>query len=58
MLTLNVYLPAEQRFAFEFRDPSWHTPEIYDLLRTYQVAFCQFDLDGFQSPAEITTDVV
>ena len=42
------HLPAEQRFAIEFRDPSWHTPEIYDLLRTYQVAFCQFDLGGFQ----------
>jgi len=52
------HLPAEQRFAFEFRDSSWHTPEIYNLLRTYQVTFCQFDLGGFQSPAEITTDMV
>lgn len=28
------------------------------MLSTYQVAFCQFDLGGFQSPAEMTTDVV
>jgi len=52
------HLPAEHRFTFEFRDPSWHRPEIYDLLSSYQVAFCQFDLGGFQSPAAMTADMV
>jgi uncharacterized protein YecE (DUF72 family) len=51
-------LPRKQRFAFEFRDLSWHVPEIYECLNRYDAAFCQFDLGGFQSPCEITADFV
>ena len=43
-------------YAFEFRDPSWHTSEIYDLLTSNNIAFCIYDLAGFQSPREITAD--
>lgn len=49
-------LPRTHRYAFEFRDPSWNAPIIYDQLRKYKAAYCIFDLAGFQSPLEVTTD--
>jgi uncharacterized protein YecE (DUF72 family) len=49
-------LPRGHRYAFEFRDPSWHVPEVYALLRRHRAAFCIYDLAGFQSPLEITSD--
>jgi uncharacterized protein YecE (DUF72 family) len=49
-------LPRKHRYAFEFRDPSWHTQRIYDLLRQFNAAFCIFDLAGFHSPREITAN--
>lgn len=44
------------RYAFEFRDPSWHSSEIYGQLAASDCAFCIYDLGGFLSPLEITTD--
>ena len=49
-------LPRRHRYAFEFRDPSWSNPKLFQLLRKYKVAYCPFDLAGYQSPIEITTD--
>ncbi|MCL5979137.1 MAG: DUF72 domain-containing protein [Gammaproteobacteria bacterium] len=49
-------LPPGHRYAFEMRDPSWHHPEVYALLRAHNAAFCIFDLAGFQSPLELTAD--
>ncbi len=54
--TLLTLLPRKPLYAFEFRDPSWHTPGIYAILRRHNAAFCAFDLAGFQSPVEITAD--
>ncbi len=51
-------LPRHHRYGFEFRDPSWHTEEIYSLLKEHNAAFCQFDLAGFQSPDPLTADFV
>ena len=51
-------LPRDLRYSMEFRDPSWHTPQVYDLLAQRDVAFCQFHLDGFLSPPTVTTDLV
>ena len=51
-------LPPHHRYAFEFRDPAWHTVEVYDLLRLHRVAFCVYQLAGFVSPFEITADFV
>ena len=51
-------LPDDLRFAMEFRDPSWHLPEIGALLQAHNVAFCQFDLAGFTSPVLVTTDLI
>jgi uncharacterized protein YecE (DUF72 family) len=50
-------LPQWHRYAFEFRDRSWDTPEILQLLRTRNAAYCQYHLAGYQSPPEITADI-
>jgi uncharacterized protein YecE (DUF72 family) len=49
-------LPPYHRYTFEFRNATWNTPEIYALLAKHNAAYCIFDLAGFQSPIEITTD--
>jgi uncharacterized protein YecE (DUF72 family) len=49
-------LPRKHRYAFELRDSRWHNRAIYALLRRYNVAFCIYELAGFQSPGEITAD--
>lgn len=49
-------LPEDQRYAFEFRDPSWFDDKNYELLRNYGSSFCVYDLDGKTSPKEITAD--
>jgi uncharacterized protein YecE (DUF72 family) len=49
-------LPRDHRYAFEFRETSWVTPEIYRLLRRFNAAFCIYELAGYQSPLEITAD--
>ena len=51
-------LPREQRFAFEFRDPSWHNHTVYELLAEHNTAFCIFELAGFLSPFTCTADFV
>lgn len=51
-------LPQDLRFAMEFRDHSWHCPEVWDLLAEYDVAWCQYDLQGFLAPERVTTDMV
>lgn len=32
--------------AIEFRDPSWYTDAVFDLLRTYAIALCLHDMHG------------
>jgi uncharacterized protein YecE (DUF72 family) len=49
-------LPQKHRCAFEFRNPTWHDETTYELLRRHNAAFCIYELAGFQSPIEITTD--
>jgi uncharacterized protein YecE (DUF72 family) len=51
-------LPADQRYAFEFRDPSWFEEKNYALLRAHGAAFCVYDLDGRTSPKQVTADFV
>jgi uncharacterized protein YecE (DUF72 family) len=49
-------LPREHRYAFEFRELSWMTPEVNRLLRRYNAAFCIYELAGYHSPCHITAD--
>jgi len=51
-------LPRDHRYAFEFRDPSWHQETIYQLLQEHQAAFCLFELGTLKSPWIITADFV
>jgi uncharacterized protein YecE (DUF72 family) len=49
-------LPPRHRYAFEFRNPTWHVPEVLALLRRHNAAFCIFEIGGFRSPLEVTAD--
>jgi uncharacterized protein YecE (DUF72 family) len=49
-------LPPKHRYAFEFREPSWLTERVYQVLRRFNAALCVYELAGFQSPIEITAD--
>ncbi|MGE5323975.1 MAG: DUF72 domain-containing protein [Actinomycetota bacterium] len=49
-------LPGEHRYAFEFRELSWITPEICRILRKFNAAFCIYELAGYQTPLEVTAD--
>ena len=51
-------LPAGHRFAFEFRDPTWFVPVVYDLLAHRNAALCIYDLAGTLSPLEVTADFI
>jgi uncharacterized protein YecE (DUF72 family) len=49
-------LPRSGRYAFEFRNPTWHTEAVYQLLKKFNAAFCAWDLAGQGSPIQITSD--
>jgi uncharacterized protein YecE (DUF72 family) len=49
-------LPTAHRYAFEFRNATWHSPAIYELLARHNMAYCAFHLAGEHSPVEITAD--
>jgi uncharacterized protein YecE (DUF72 family) len=51
-------LSRDYRYAFEFRDASWLNPRCYELLSRYGASLCLYELDGFRSPRELTTDFV
>lgn len=51
-------LPRGRRFAFEFRDPSWHDDSVYDVLVEYNAAFCPFELAALACPRVVTADFV
>jgi uncharacterized protein YecE (DUF72 family) len=51
-------LPAKHRYAFEFRDPTWLNDRAFALLGQHNAAVCIYDLAGFRSPLEITTDFI
>jgi len=51
-------LPGGNRYALEFRDPSWLTLEAYRILADHGAAFCIYEFAGFLSPKEITADFV
>ena len=49
-------LPREHKYAFEFREPSWHCAEVLTILRRYNAAYCIYELAGFSTRNEITAD--
>lgn len=51
-------LPADHRHTIEFRDQSWLTEDVYQLLEDYGVALCFYDFKAFRSPEVVTSDFV
>jgi uncharacterized protein YecE (DUF72 family) len=49
-------LPPQHQYAFEFREPTWNTENVYTILRRYNAAYCVYELAGFQSPILCTTN--
>jgi uncharacterized protein YecE (DUF72 family) len=49
-------LPPQHRYAFEFRESSWHTESVYEILRRYNAAYCIYELAGFHSPILCTAN--
>jgi len=50
-------LPPGHRYAFEFRDASWHVDAVLELLREHEAAWCIWDMGGERSPLHVTTDL-
>ena len=51
-------LPGDIRYAFEFRNKSWWTDEVYRLLEKHGVALCLAESDKFEVPQVITAGFV
>jgi len=53
---LLAQLPPGQRFAFEFRHPSWLSDDVYDRLRAGNAALCIADSEKATTPFVATAD--
>ncbi len=49
-------LPADLRCAFEFRHESWFADDVYELLKTRNVALCVADTEEGTTPIVATAD--
>ena len=49
-------LPQGHKYALEFRDLTWCVPQVYELLRRHNVAFCIHDWREMPWPRELTAD--
>lgn len=49
-------LPRYHRYTFEFREPSWNNPQVLEILRRHNAAYCVYELAGYLSPLEVTAD--
>jgi len=49
-------LPGEHQYTLEIRDETWLIPEVYEVLRRHNVAFCVHDFADMKVPKEITAD--
>jgi uncharacterized protein YecE (DUF72 family) len=51
-------LPLNQRFVFEFRNKTWYSGEVYQVLKENNLGFCIHDHLDAPSPEVITADFV
>jgi uncharacterized protein YecE (DUF72 family) len=51
-------LPKDIRFAFEFRNASWLTDEVYERLTARNIALCLAESDKLEVPKVFTADFV
>ncbi len=50
--------PRELRVSFEFRNPSWFTDEVYEILRRHETALCLAERDEMTTPEVRTANLV
>jgi uncharacterized protein YecE (DUF72 family) len=53
---LAILPQKDHGYVCEFRDWTWYTPVVFNLLRKYNVALCIHDLHGQRTPIELTAD--
>lgn len=51
-------LPAKFNYTMEFRDRSWINKTTASILNDHNIAFCIYELGGFESPHIVTADFV
>jgi len=51
-------LPKDLKYAFEFRNASWMTEEVYGLLEKHGVALCLAESEKFEVPKVVTAPFV
>jgi uncharacterized protein YecE (DUF72 family) len=51
-------LPSGWRYAFEFRDESWFSSDVFETLSRHNAAFCAYELSGRRSPIEPTANFI
>jgi len=51
-------LPGSYRHAVEFRDPSWYTEDVFDILRKHRVAHVALSSGGMPMNLSVTTDFI
>lgn len=51
-------LPKGYRYVFEFRNHTWYTKEVNQILLKHNIAFCIYELAGHISPLTITADFI
>jgi uncharacterized protein YecE (DUF72 family) len=56
--TFLTMLPASYRYTFEFRNDTWQTEEVFDILKKHKAALCIYELAGNMSPIEVTANFV
>ncbi len=51
-------IPKGITSVFEFRDPSWFNPEVYEILKKNKLSFCIYSMPGIECPHIATSNVV
>jgi len=51
-------LPGDLRYAFEFRQASWLTDAVYDVLRQHKISLCVAESEKLEVPEVITAEFV
>jgi uncharacterized protein YecE (DUF72 family) len=49
-------LPKRHRYAFELRNETWRTAEVYRALRRHNAAFCIYELAGYHTDFTLTAN--
>jgi uncharacterized protein YecE (DUF72 family) len=49
-------LPKRHRYAFELRNETWRTEEVYRVLRRHNAAFCIYELAGYHTELTLTAN--